>query len=96
VAITAEHVLHTATLARLELDPSEVERLTNELGRILDYIDQLQEVDVEGVEPTEHVALGALPLRPDEPVPGLSHERALGPAPQVLDGGFAVPAFMDD
>jgi aspartyl-tRNA(Asn)/glutamyl-tRNA(Gln) amidotransferase subunit C len=96
VAITAEDVLHTAALARLRLDPSEVSRLTEELGRILDYIDQLNEADVTGVPPTEHVALEALPLRPDEPVLGLSHEAALEPAPRVLGNGFAVPGFMED
>ena len=96
MAISTEDVLHTAALARLRLDPSEVSRLTEELGRILGYIDQLNEADVSGVAPTEHIAVEVLPLRPDEPALGLGHEAALDPAPQVLGDGFAVPAFMDD
>jgi aspartyl-tRNA(Asn)/glutamyl-tRNA(Gln) amidotransferase subunit C len=96
MAITSEHVLHTAALARLRLNAEEVARLTDELGRILGYFDQLKAVDTEGVSPTEHLELAARPLRSDEPRPGLSHEAALAPAPRVLEEGFAVPAFMDD
>lgn len=95
MAITSEHVLHTASLARLRLHADEVARLTAELSRILNYFDQLEMVDTEGVSPTEHLEQAAAPLREDEPRPGLSHEAALAPAPRVLEDGFAVPGFMD-
>jgi aspartyl-tRNA(Asn)/glutamyl-tRNA(Gln) amidotransferase subunit C len=96
VAITREHVLHTASLARLRLTDEEAERLTRELGRILEHIDQLERVATDGVPPTEHLGLERLPLRADEPRTGLAHEDALREAPRRLDEGFAVPAFMED
>jgi aspartyl-tRNA(Asn)/glutamyl-tRNA(Gln) amidotransferase subunit C len=96
VAITRQDVLHTASLARLRLSDEEAERLTRELGRILEHIDQLEQVATAGVPPTEHLGLEQLPFRPDEPRSGLAHEDALREAPSALDGGFAVPAFMED
>jgi aspartyl-tRNA(Asn)/glutamyl-tRNA(Gln) amidotransferase subunit C len=96
VAITREHVQHTASLARLRLSDEEAERLTRELGRILEYIDQLDQVATSGVPPTEHLGLEQLPFRPDEAKAGLSHEQALREAPRKLDEGFAVPAIMED
>lgn len=96
MAISHELVLHVAELARLELDEEEVERLTRELGQILNHIDTLEALDTSGVEPTEYVAVDALPLRDDEPRPSLPHDAALDPAPRTLNEGFAVPAFVDD
>jgi aspartyl-tRNA(Asn)/glutamyl-tRNA(Gln) amidotransferase subunit C len=96
VAITREHVLHTASLARLRLSEQEAERLTRELGRILEHVDQLEQVDTAGVPPTEHLGLEQLPFRPDQARTGLGHEAALREAPAVHDQGFAVPAFMED
>jgi aspartyl-tRNA(Asn)/glutamyl-tRNA(Gln) amidotransferase subunit C len=96
VAITREDVLHTAALARLRLQEEEAERLTQELGRILEHIDQLEQVATEGVHPSEHEGLPALVLRADDPRPGLPTAAALREAPRVLDQGFAVPAIMED
>lgn len=95
-AITEDEVLSIARLAHLELGPEETARMTRELGAILAYVAQLQEVDVRGVAPTAHVLLDRRPLRPDEPVPSLPHELALREAPRVAHEGFAVPAFVDE
>jgi len=94
--ITRDEVLTIARLAHLDLSPDEVERMTRELGGILAYVKQLEEVDTAGVPPTAHVQIERLPLRPDEPVPSLPRELALREAPEVTQDGFAVPAFVDE
>jgi aspartyl-tRNA(Asn)/glutamyl-tRNA(Gln) amidotransferase subunit C len=96
MALTKEQVLHVAALARLRLTEDEVDRLVTDLGNILNHVDQLSQLDTSDVPPTEHVAVVSLPLQADEPNPGLDTEAALKPAPRVVNGGFAVPAFVDD
>ncbi len=95
-AITAEEVHRIAALAHLDVSPDDVDRLTRELGRILAYVKQLEEVDTTGVPPTAHVLLERLPLRADEPETSLPREVALREAPRVAMEGFAVPAFVDE
>ena len=63
--IEQHQIRRLARLARLELDGAEVDRLTTELDSILAYLDQLEELDLEGVPPTCHVEVPRLPLRPD-------------------------------
>jgi aspartyl-tRNA(Asn)/glutamyl-tRNA(Gln) amidotransferase subunit C len=94
--ITADEVRRIAHLAHLEPSPEEVDRLTRELGQILAYVKQLEEVDTAGVAPTAHVLVERLPLRADEPEAGLPREVALREAPRVAMEGFAVPAFVDE
>lgn len=94
--ITIEEAQKIARLAHLELSPDELARLTRELGDILGYVRQLEELDVTGVEPTAHVQLERLALRDDEPGSSLPRELALREAPRVALDGFAVPAFVDE
>lgn len=94
--ITPEEVLRIGTLAHLHLTPDESERMTRELGTILAYVKQLEEVDVTGVPPTAHVQIERLALRPDEPSPSLPRDLALREAPRTSQDGFAVPAFVDE
>lgn len=94
--ITSEEVLRIGSLAHLHLAPEEIERITLELGDILAYVKQLEEVDVTDVPPTAHVQLERLALRPDEPSPSLPRDLALREAPRVSQDGFAVPAFVDE
>src|SRR6185295_7919151 len=96
MAITRETVLHVAKLARLELGEAEVERMQRDLRGILEYIALLSELDTEGVPETAHVAVAGMPFRNDEPLPSLANELALGEAPRKVDGGFAVPGFVDE
>jgi len=96
MTITRENILHVAKLARLRLGETEVSELQADLDRIVGYIEKLQELDTSGIEPTAHVAVDAAPLRPDEIVQGLTNVAALAEAPRPRDGGFAVPAFMDE
>jgi aspartyl-tRNA(Asn)/glutamyl-tRNA(Gln) amidotransferase subunit C len=94
--ITEAEVLAIARLAHLDLTPQETERMTRELGGILTYVKQLEELDVASVPPTAHVQIERLPLRPDRVEPSLPRELALREAPKVLQDGFAVPAFVDE
>jgi|HubBroStandDraft_4_1064222.scaffolds.fasta_scaffold207212_2 aspartyl-tRNA(Asn)/glutamyl-tRNA(Gln) amidotransferase subunit C len=94
--ITPEEVRAIARLAHLSLAPDEEARMTRELGAVLAYVRQLQELDVTGVPPTAHVQLERLPLREDEPSLSLPRDLALREAPRVAMDGFAVPAFADE
>jgi aspartyl-tRNA(Asn)/glutamyl-tRNA(Gln) amidotransferase subunit C len=85
-------VLHVARLARLELDESEVERMASELSKVLDHIEKIRELDLEGVPPTSHVVQMTGALRADTPVPSLPVEVALEAAPEPVDDGFGVPS----
>jgi aspartyl-tRNA(Asn)/glutamyl-tRNA(Gln) amidotransferase subunit C len=90
--IDREQVLHVARLARLRLSDAEVARMQGELSTILDHIEKLNELDLDGVEPTSHVVELENVLREDAPRPSLPRERALEQAPDVAGGGFRVPS----
>jgi aspartyl-tRNA(Asn)/glutamyl-tRNA(Gln) amidotransferase subunit C len=87
-----DQVLHVARLARLELSDEEVERMASELSHVLDHIEKIRELDLDGVPPTAHVVDEAGPLRPDEPRPCLDREAVLAAAPEPVEGGFGVPS----
>jgi aspartyl-tRNA(Asn)/glutamyl-tRNA(Gln) amidotransferase subunit C len=89
-------VRHVAKLASLSLSDDEAARFAGELAKIVEYFAQLDALDTAGVAPTAHVLLDRMPLRPDEPRPGLTHEEALAQAPSREGEGFAVPAFVDE
>jgi aspartyl-tRNA(Asn)/glutamyl-tRNA(Gln) amidotransferase subunit C len=90
--IHREQVLHVARLARLRLSDEEVARMQGELSTILDHIEKLNELDLEGVEPTSHVVELENVLREDVPRPSLPREKPLEQAPDVAAGGFRVPS----
>lgn len=84
-------VHHVARLARLRLDEAEEERMRHELSAILTAVEELQDLDLDGVEPTSHVVALTNVLRDDEPSPSLPREIALREGPDVQDDGFVVP-----
>ena len=90
--IDRDEVRHIARLARLELTDEEVDRMAAELGRVLEHIAHIGELDLEGVPPTSHVVDVVNAFRPDEPLPCLPAEVALAQAPEPLHGGFGVPS----
>jgi aspartyl-tRNA(Asn)/glutamyl-tRNA(Gln) amidotransferase subunit C len=96
MAITREEVLHIAGLARLELSDQEIGRMQRDLDKIVGYVALLNQLDTTNVAPTSSVAVERAPLRPEGHHPGLSAEQALAEAPRRSDGGFAVPAFIED
>jgi aspartyl-tRNA(Asn)/glutamyl-tRNA(Gln) amidotransferase subunit C len=89
--ISEREVRHVANLARLGLTDAEVERVGEQLGAILDSIEQIRELDLEGVPPTANPLNLTNVLRLDEPGPELPREEALAPAPETVDDLFAVP-----
>ena len=90
--IEREQVLHVARLARLRLSDEEIERMTGELSAILDHVATIDELELDGVEPTSHVIALENVLRVDEPRPSWPRERVLEEAPDSAEGGFRVPS----
>ena len=88
-------VRHIAALARLHVDPAEEERYVRELQAILAYVEQLQAIDVSGIEPTSSVVAGAPPpLRPDEERPSDVRDEVLEGAPDREGDYFRVPRVV--
>ncbi len=91
---------NVAHLARLDLTDDEVKLFTSQLGQVIAYMEQLQEVEIGGIEPMTHPhgADFETPLREDvakpSPVGADGQPRTLEPAPDTLDGGFKVPPIL--
>ncbi len=86
-----EQVERVARLARLELEPGEVERLAGSFERILEAFAGLRELDVGGLAPMTGPCERTDVLRADEPRPGLPPDELLRRAPERVDGFFGVP-----
>jgi aspartyl-tRNA(Asn)/glutamyl-tRNA(Gln) amidotransferase subunit C len=89
--ISRDQVLHVARLARLRIEEEEIDRLSRELSSVLDHIEKISELDLEGVPPTTHVIHVENILRADDPRPSWPAERVLESAPDPAAGGFRVP-----
>lgn len=90
--LSIAEVEHVAWLARLALTDEEKRVMAEQLGRILDYMEKLRELDTEDVPPTFHALEGMrVPLRGDDPRPGLEREEALAAAPDRAGDLFRVP-----
>jgi aspartyl-tRNA(Asn)/glutamyl-tRNA(Gln) amidotransferase subunit C len=94
MALTKEEVLHVAQLARLALEPGEVELFTRQLNDILAYVEKLQELDTSGVTPMAHVIPVFNAFREDEVKTGLDRDAALDNAPGREEGSFVVPRII--
>jgi aspartyl-tRNA(Asn)/glutamyl-tRNA(Gln) amidotransferase subunit C len=93
--ITREVIEHIADLAMLNLEADEIERLTTEMGKILEYMDKLNEVDTSDVKPREHVIAKSNVFREDMVCKSLDREKILESAPATEGGCFKVPRVMD-
>ena len=93
--MTPDQVRWVANLARLELSDAELGTMTDQLGRILDYVGQLQQLNTEGVEPLAHPLDITNVFRRDAPAPSLPVDAALANAPKRRDDFYAVPAVLD-
>ena len=91
MAITREEVLHVAKLARLELSDDEVERLTEQLGAILEAVSKVSELDLSDVPPTSHPLELVNAWAEDEPRPSLSLDEVFANAPAREGNLFKVP-----
>jgi aspartyl-tRNA(Asn)/glutamyl-tRNA(Gln) amidotransferase subunit C len=94
MTLTREAVLHVANLARLSLNPAEVDTFTRQLNDILAYVAKLQEVDTAGIPPLAHAMPLSNAFREDEVEPGLERERSLANAPEREAGAFVVPRVI--
>ena len=91
MAITRDEVLHVAKLARLELTEDEIERLTVELGAILEAVGKVAELDLSDVPPTSHPLAVVNVWSEDEPHQSLGLDDAFANAPQRELDLFRVP-----
>ncbi len=89
--ITIKDVEHVAKLARLELTEEEKELYTKQLGAVLEYVNQMNEVDTSNVEPMTQVINFVNVMREDKVVYEHTKEELLKNAPQEEDGFFRVP-----
>ena len=94
--LTEGQVGHVAKLARLNCSDGEIRTFTSQLGAILEYVAQLEEVDTAEVEPLAHCLPVHNVLREDEIKPSLSNEQALANAPHRDGEFFAVPKVLGD
>lgn len=93
--ITREDVEHVAMLARLQLSEDEIETFTRQLNDILTYVDQLNELNTEAVEPTSHPLNLDSPMRDDIVKESLNPELSLRNAPQRVGETFKVPRVIE-
>jgi aspartyl-tRNA(Asn)/glutamyl-tRNA(Gln) amidotransferase subunit C len=89
------HVEAVADLARIALTPEEIETFGGQLGKVLEHINLLAQVDVSDVEPTAHAHPVFNVLRPDEPATSLDRGEILALAPRAANGLFLVPKVIE-
>ncbi len=95
MSVTSQQVRHIAKLARIAMSDEELERLVPELNNILGWVEQLGEVNTEGVEPLTAVIEQKLRLREDEVNDGDIRDQVLANAPEAQHGFFAVPKVIE-
>ena len=95
MGISIQEVEHVAKLARLDLSDQEKPLFTEQLNDILKYVEKLNELDTEHIEPTSHVIPVENVLREDELQPSLPIEKVMLNAPDEDEGQFRVPAVIE-
>ncbi len=93
--ITIKQVEHVANLARLTFNEQEKEKLAENLGEILDYIEQLNKLNTDDVPPTSHAIPVKNVVREDVVRKSFTQEEALANAPSPVDGLFEVPKIIE-
>ncbi|QNM83275.1 Asp-tRNA(Asn)/Glu-tRNA(Gln) amidotransferase subunit GatC [Sphingomonas sabuli] len=95
MSVSPDQVRHIAKLARIAMSDAELERLVPEINNILGWVEQLGEVDTDGVEPLTAVIDQKLRLRDDAVTDGDKREDILANAPDAEHGFFAVPKVIE-
>ena len=95
MAVDRDTVAAIAKLARIRISAEQCETLTSELGHILGWIEQLDELDTEGVAPMTSVVEVELPLRDDEVSDGGYCDKIVMNAPEEAHGFFVVPKVLE-
>lgn len=94
MAVTLNDVEHIAELARLKFSDKELKSFTHQLNGILKYVEKLNELDTENVEPLSHLVEGNNAFREDKLKPSLNREEALKNAPESDGEFFKVPKVI--
>ena len=95
MAITKETVKYVAHLARIELKPEELEKLSGQLQDIINFIDKLKKLDVNNISPTSHILPLENVFREDTARESLPVDKVLMNAPQKKDNFFVVPKVIE-
>lgn len=95
MSVTEKDVQYVAHLARLQLSDEETKSLRKDMNRILDYMETLEELDTDEVEPLEHVTELKYRFREDVALDPLDHEEALKNAPDADTDYFRVPRVIE-
>jgi aspartyl-tRNA(Asn)/glutamyl-tRNA(Gln) amidotransferase subunit C len=96
MSLSRAEVEKVSLLARLRLSPQELDTMTTQLGAIVGYVEQLAELDTEGVEPMAHALPVSNIFADDEPRPSLDRAEALRNAPHHDGEFYLVPAVLGD
>ena len=94
MSVTKDEVKYIASLSRLEFNESELEDFTNEFNQILNYIDKLNELDTENIEPLSHPIEKKNVFREDKLVASINRDEAIKNAPDKTDEYFKVPKVI--
>jgi aspartyl-tRNA(Asn)/glutamyl-tRNA(Gln) amidotransferase subunit C len=95
MSVTSEQVRHIAKLARIGMSDAEIDAMVPELNNILGWVEQLAEVNTDGVEPLATVIDQQLRLRQDAVTDGNIRDEVLANAPEAQHGFFAVPKVIE-
>lgn len=95
MSLDKETVKNIANLARIRVPEDKLDHLAGELSSILDWVEQLNSVDTEGVEPLASVVDVTLPQREDKVTDGDCRDKVLLNAPDAEDGYYAVPKVVE-
>jgi aspartyl-tRNA(Asn)/glutamyl-tRNA(Gln) amidotransferase subunit C len=95
MTLSADEVRKLARLSRLHLEDDELERLGGQLNQIVGYVEQLSEVDVDGIEPMAHAVPMDQPRRPDDVLEEVAARRALEGSAGYEDGLVRVPKIVE-
>lgn len=96
MAITEEQVKHVAKLAKLSFADADLDKFTDQLGKIIDMVELLEEVDTEGVPFTSNVVETVNVMRPDRAQAGWDRNELMKNVPESENGFIKVPAILDD
>jgi aspartyl-tRNA(Asn)/glutamyl-tRNA(Gln) amidotransferase subunit C len=95
MSLTKKELAHVATLSRLELSDEMAGKMAGQLGKVLDYVTKLSEIDTEAIEPMSHPHDVTNVFREDETAPSLPVEEALKNAPDRTENSFRVPRVIE-
>ncbi|GIK99275.1 MAG: aspartyl/glutamyl-tRNA(Asn/Gln) amidotransferase subunit C [Alphaproteobacteria bacterium] len=95
MSLDRKAVAHIATLARIRVPESDLDGFAGELSTILDWVEQLNEVDTSAVEPMTSVVKVSLPRRTDQVTDGNCRDKVLANAPEPAHGFFTVPKVVE-